>query len=35
MKYMNILIAGLLLLGAAACSNDDKTPNFPKSLLMI
>ena len=21
MKYMNILIAGLLLLGAAACSN--------------
>ena len=24
MKYMNILIAGLLLLGAAACSNDDK-----------
>lgn len=29
MKYMNILIAGLLLLGAAACSNDDKTPEFP------
>ena len=30
MKYMNILIAGLLLLGAAACSNDDKTPEFPQ-----
>ena len=27
MKLMNILVAGLLLLGAAACSDDDK-PTF-------
>lgn len=30
MKYMNVLVAGLLLLGAAACSNDDKAPVFPE-----
>ena len=29
MKLMNILVAGLLLLGAAACSDDDK-PTFPE-----
>ena len=30
MKLRNILFAGLLLLGAAACSDNDK-PNLPKT----
>lgn len=30
MKLRNILLAGLLLLGAAACSDDDKAPSFPE-----
>ena len=32
MKLMNILVAGLLLLGAAACSDDDK-PTFPEETI--
>lgn len=31
MKFRNILLAGLLLCGAAACSDDDSQPTFPET----